>query len=100
MLEVKPRYKRLRVNRFKFTINNPFFTHAVNNGAVKLVEDAAFSYGLNRIQILCNTNNVSSAGVAKRLKYHLDGTLRQDHVAGNGFGSTFVFSKLRSEWQS
>ena len=39
MLEVKPRYKRLRVNRFKFTINNPFFTHAVSNAAVKLVED-------------------------------------------------------------
>lgn len=67
--------------------------------AVKLLEDASFEYGLNRIQIKCDTKNVPSANVAKRLGYNLDGELRENLTLNDeSFRNTYVFSKLKSEW--
>jgi len=70
--------------------------------AVKLIEDASFAIlGLNRIQIKCDSLNISSSKLTERLNYHLDGELRQDAISKDGsFRNTFIYSKLKSEWEA
>ncbi|MCL2629291.1 MAG: GNAT family N-acetyltransferase [Alphaproteobacteria bacterium] len=68
--------------------------------AVKLIENAFFESFGNRIQIKCDTRNIPSQNVPKRLNYHLDGEIRQDNTDTSGkFRNTLIFSKLKSEWE-
>ena len=68
---------------------------------LKAVEKVAFELGIHRIQITCNSKNIHSANVARRLGYHLDGKLRENRILKDGsFRTTCVFSKLKSEWET
>jgi ribosomal-protein-serine acetyltransferase len=57
-------------------------------------------YGLNRVEIRCQPDNVPSRRVAERLGFRHEGTLRAVHPAGGGEPADLeVFGLLRSEWQ-
>ena len=67
--------------------------------AVLTVEKQCFLAGINRIEIRNDTRNISSANVARRAGYHLDGVLRQDKWStyDNKYVDSNVWSKLRGE---
>lgn len=67
--------------------------------AVKALEKEAFKQGLNRLVIGNDTQNISSANVAKNAGYHLDGVLRQERwsEAKNRFRDSNIWSKLKDE---
>ena len=70
--------------------------------AVKLLEKDFFeSYGLNRLVIKCDENNLVSAKVARKCGYHLDGIMRQDSrsIKSDELRNSMVFSKLKAEYQ-
>lgn len=57
-------------------------------------------YGLNRVEIRCQPDNIPSRRVAERLGFRHEGTLRAVHPAGGGEPADLeVFGLLRSEWQ-
>ncbi len=71
--------------------------------AVKIIENEFFSGdGLNRIQICCDVDNISSANVAKKLKYLFEREKREATFCKlqNKFISWNIFSKLKSEWEN
>jgi RimJ/RimL family protein N-acetyltransferase len=55
--------------------------------------------GANRVEIRCDTNNIRSAAVPRRLGFDLEGTLRCEdrHHLTNELRDTFVFSKIRRD---
>jgi ribosomal-protein-serine acetyltransferase len=63
--------------------------------AVRLLEDYAFeTLGARRVVIRCDTLNPHSAGVARRLGYTHEATLRHDDRDGDGnLGNTLVFAR-------
>ncbi len=68
--------------------------------AIQIIETEFFNRGMHRIEIRCDNTNPSSIAVAKSAGYKLDGILRQDHLYPEitDYRDTFVFSKLRIEW--
>jgi ribosomal-protein-serine acetyltransferase len=66
--------------------------------ATKLLEDALFEMGINRIGIDCNPNNKKSCAIPIRLSYMLEGTLRQFRVHHGEYQDALLYSKLREEW--
>lgn len=69
--------------------------------AVKILEKEFFEkHNFNRIQIKCDTNNFGSAKVALKCGYLLEGVIREDAYVNEieGFRSTNLFSKLKSEY--
>lgn len=53
----------------------------------------------NRVEILCDAQNIRSAAVARRLGFVHEGTLRNDSLQPNGGGirSTHVFSRIPTD---
>ena len=70
--------------------------------AVKAVEKAAFSNGINRLIIRNDTRNTHSVNVAKNCGYKLDGIMRQDRPSASGdmLVDTNIWSKLKFEWEN
>ncbi len=66
------------------------------SGAVQLIENAAFSLGINRIEISTQKENIPSANVAKRNKYVFEGTLRKAIYNDGEFYDKLVFAKLKN----
>ncbi len=65
--------------------------------AVKLLEEALFAIGFNRLVIRCNPKNERSYSIPKRLNYQLEGTQRQIMVLKDGFADLDVYSKLKTD---
>ena len=70
--------------------------------AVKVIEEEFFSGedSFNKLRICCDSENDKSASVAKRLGYHLDGIMREEHwsTTKKCFVDYMVFTKLKREW--
>ncbi len=66
------------------------------SGAVKLIENAAFSLGMNRIEITMQKENIPSVNVAKRNHYVFEGTLRKAIYNNGKFYDKLVFAKLKN----
>ncbi|HNY25040.1 MAG TPA: GNAT family N-acetyltransferase [Alphaproteobacteria bacterium] len=83
-----------------YWLDKKFGGNGIMTNAVKILEKAVFEIdGWNKIEIHCDTNNISSQNIPKRLGYNLDGILRQDFPYPDGrIGDTMVFSKLKSEF--
>jgi ribosomal-protein-serine acetyltransferase len=66
---------------------------------VKSLFDYGFSVlGLHRIEICCDTKNIPSQKVTKRLGMKQDGILRGNAFENGKFCDTIVYSVLKTEW--
>lgn len=83
-----------------YWLDKKFSGQGIMTNAVKILEKVVFDTDdWRKIEIHCDTNNISSQNIPKRLDYHLDGVLRQDFPYPDGrIGDTMVFSKLKSEF--
>ncbi|WNJ20629.1 GNAT family protein [Pontibacter sp. G13] len=63
-----------------------------------LIRYAFIHLRMNRIEIECATNNLSSQGVPARLGFQQEGIRRQSEYVNGHFVDMVVFSLLRSEW--
>jgi ribosomal-protein-serine acetyltransferase len=68
--------------------------------AVRALEAELFGLGFNRIEIHCSSSNLKSAAVPKRCGYQLEGVHRQDTIELGEYRDTFVFAKLKSEFEA
>ncbi|MCB0367538.1 MAG: GNAT family N-acetyltransferase [Bdellovibrionaceae bacterium] len=80
-----------------YWILGKFEGQGLMSAAVQALETICFQIGFNRVEIRCSSLNLKSAGVPRRLDYHLDGTLREDSAENGRFRDTLVFSKLKRE---
>ncbi len=68
--------------------------------AASFLTDTGFTeYGLNRIEIHCAKENTKSAGIAIRLGYRHEATLRERHLLADGFHDEEIYCILRKEWE-
>ncbi|MBR4892212.1 MAG: GNAT family N-acetyltransferase [Alphaproteobacteria bacterium] len=67
---------------------------------IAALENLAFGqFGLNRLQIKVDTENVKSQAVAVRAGYVKEGILRHGYVLHGAPRDVIVYSKLKSEWE-
>ncbi len=63
----------------------------------------AYGFGtleFNRIEIRCSSENKRSAGIARRLGFTLEGTLRQAYRVRGTYTDDYVFAMLAHEWEA
>ena len=65
--------------------------------AVRTAQTALFGLGIQRIEIRCDSLNVRSQSIPRRLGYTLEGTLRRHQRVGAGFRDILVFSRLSTD---
>jgi ribosomal-protein-serine acetyltransferase len=68
--------------------------------AVGVVEKELFGIGFNRIEIRCSSLNERSSAVPKRCDYIFEGKLRKNSVENGEFRDTFIYSKLKEEYEA
>jgi ribosomal-protein-serine acetyltransferase len=67
--------------------------------AVRVLVDHGFGqWGLNRVEIRADVENVRSRAVAERLGFVYEGTLRQALRLADGFHDDVVYAMLAAEW--
>jgi ribosomal-protein-serine acetyltransferase len=71
----------------------------ISKCAQKMLEIGFEKYNLRKITIHCATDNSNSCNVAKRLGFHLDGTLRQEAKVGEKIEDLNVFSITQNEYK-
>lgn len=64
-----------------------------------LIEELFNDHGMTKVVICCNDNNFASIGVAKKLGFTLEGTLRQHYVVNDKLRNMCYFGLLLGEWQ-
>ncbi|MCL2629293.1 MAG: GNAT family N-acetyltransferase [Alphaproteobacteria bacterium] len=91
-----------KIGEIRYWIAKDFSGVGIMTRSVKMLENLFFKeFGFNRIVIRADERNIKSKGVPERLKYHLDGIMREDAILPDGcVRSTPVYSKLKSEWDS
>ncbi len=57
-------------------------------------------FGLNRLQINCNIENLKSRAIPERLGFQLEGIHRQVEFFDNRFGDWAVYAMLAEDWKS
>ncbi len=69
----------------------------MTEAADRLTEFAFEELGVRRVEIRCDTDNVRSRAVAERLKYTLEGILKQDSLSADGkyIRDTCIYAKIR-----
>jgi hypothetical protein len=65
--------------------------------AVEAMARAAFAAGFHRLEIHCNEENAKSYGVAERLGFRLEGTLRDRSIEHGKFRNTRIYGLLAGE---
>jgi len=63
-----------------------------------LIEHLFNELDLNRVEIHCATENTKSIAIPRRLKFTLEGTLREAGHAGGRFLDLHVFGMLKKDW--
>lgn len=75
--------------------NSGYMTEAAG-GLIAMVFERL---GAERVEIRCDARNLRSAGVAERLGFQLEGTLRHNMVATDGtLRDSRVYGMIRGEW--
>lgn len=57
-------------------------------------------FGLNRVQINCNIDNVRSRAIPERLGFTLEGIHRQVELINGRLGDWAVYSMLKEDWKN
>ena len=75
--------------------------HGYATEASRLMMTLAFAHlGAERLEIRCDTRNLRSAAVPKRLQYVHEATLRRDRRdAGHALGDSHVFALTRADFE-
>jgi len=63
-----------------------------------LIEELFTDQGMQKVVICCNDDNLASSGVAKKLGFHLEGTLRNHYVVNGKLRNMLYFGLLKEEW--
>ncbi len=75
--------------------NSGYMTEAAGGLAAMLFE----RLGAERVEIRCDARNLRSAGVAERLGFRLEGTMRRNMRAADGtLRDSRVYGMIRGEW--
>ena len=77
-----------------YWISSRFEGKGLMRDAVQTLEQMLFETGFHRLVIRCSPKNERSSNLARRLGYHLDGTMRHDLLVDGEFRDTLIFSKL------
>ena len=64
-----------------------------------LVDFAIRDLELNRVEIRCGVDNVSSRAIAERLGFRLEGTARQDMLLNGRYVDLVIYAMLACEWR-
>ncbi|MFC4410507.1 GNAT family N-acetyltransferase [Chungangia koreensis] len=69
----------------------------MTEAAERITQYAFEELGARRVEIRCDTDNVRSRAIAERLKYSLDGILKNDSLSADGkrLRDTCIYSKVR-----
>ena len=67
--------------------------------SVRALEKMLFDVGFNRVEIHCSSSNLRSANVPRSNGYTLEGIHKQDAVENGQYRDTFIFAKLKSEYE-
>lgn len=65
--------------------------------AINILSSIFFKNGGHRLEIFCNENNLSSVNLAKRLGYHLDGTMREYEFMDGEYQGIAIYSLLKND---
>ncbi len=65
----------------------------------RALTDLAFtSFGMNRVEIACGTENVKSQAVAKRLGFTREGVVRQAEYVNDHYVDHVIYGMLAADW--
>lgn len=82
-----------------YWIDEDFQGKGIVSKCVKALVKYGFEeLGLNRIQILCATENKGSGAVALKCGFTLEGTLRKDMISNGVVYDSFIFSMISDEY--
>ena len=65
-----------------------------------LIDYAFHELKLNRVEIRASVENKKSQAIPERLGFTREGRLRSDEKVQGQFTDSFVYSLLKSEWES
>lgn len=82
-----------------YWIAEKFQGKGIMRSACKVVVNALFEAGINRVAILCATNNLRSAAIPKSLGFTCEGEAREALRLHSEFLNCYVFSLLKREWK-
>lgn len=83
-----------------YCFNEKAWGHGYATEAVAAVLDWAYTtLDLNRVQAEADTRNIASARVLEKLRFQLEGTLRQDCTVKGDTSDSWVFGLLRKDWE-
>ena len=71
----------------------------ISASARALVDFAIRDLELNRVEIRCGVDNVSSRAIAERLGFRLEGTARQDMLLNGRYVDLVIYAMLACEWR-
>jgi ribosomal-protein-serine acetyltransferase len=63
-----------------------------------LIKELFTDQGMQKVVICCNDDNLASSGVAIKLGFHLEGTLRNHYVVNGKLRNMLYFGLLKEEW--
>jgi ribosomal-protein-serine acetyltransferase len=72
----------------------------VTDGCRAIITHLFEERDLHRVEIHCAVSNSKSAAVARRLKFQLEGTLRDGNYVGGRFHDLYVFGMLKQDWRA
>ncbi len=64
-----------------------------------LIDFAIDDLEINRVEIRCGVDNVSSRAIAERLGFRLEGTARQDMILNGPYVDLVIYAVLAREWR-
>lgn len=82
-----------------YQIGQAYVGKGITTRAVKqLVQDAFTEMNMNKVEILCATENTRSRAVPERLGFQQEGILRHSEQINNRYLDLVVYGMLAAEW--
>ncbi len=82
-----------------YWLHGDFEGRGIMTTACRVLLDHAFDeVGLNRVKILCATDNLRSQGIPKRLGFQREGVVREAEKLPDRFADLVIYGMLAREW--
>lgn len=83
-----------------FQIDQSMTGKGIITRVVRAMTDHAFAeMGMNKVEILCSTDNIRSRAVAERLGFQHEGVLRANYHINGQFQDLAVYGIFAAEWK-